>query len=220
MYGTPYAQRQLEGEGEYVTALVKGQVATLWVSVFLAWMCAAISVGIAVVALVAANNNRTPLDGLQGDRGAPGTDGVNGRNGTDGLDGDAGLRGLDGVNGSQVAVELQLDGFRGIKASDVLTMSIYDDTPVFTTSIVVGPINGSSLVVAASGISIGTRTRTANVALEIDSRLGAVRLPSFTSAQRNALSVPVGSVIFDTNLQAVCVFAGTQWYSLTMTAAP
>lgn len=220
MFNTPYAQRQLEGEAEYVGALVKGQVATLWVALFLAWLTSAVAVGVGVLAMTTANNTHVGVDGLQGEKGDPGRDGLNGRNGTNGLDGADGLRGLDGVNGSQVAVELQLDAFRGVKASDVVTMSIYDDTPVFTTSIVVGPINGSSLVVAADGVSIGTRTRTTNIALDVDSRLGAVRLPRFTSAQRNALSVPVGSVIFDTNLQAVCVFAGTQWYSLTMTAAP
>lgn len=218
------ASRQLEGEAEYVGALVKSQSLNLWVAVMIASMLSAIAIPISVLALVTARNNHVAVDGTPGAIGPRGPAGLDGRNGTNGLDGDRGLDGRDGLNGSTQATEVQFDDLRGLKAFDALTVRLYDNTPGFASRIILGPSATNTLTVATgtgAGVGIGTATLSENVALEIHQSLGALLLPRLSSAARNVLEVPLGSLVFDTNLQAVCVYAGTgQWYSLTMSVAP
>lgn len=215
-------ERTREGEASYVQALVKSSSVNLWVALIFVMMLAGASVPISIIALLAANRNHVAVDGAPGPTGTQGAAGRDGFNGTDGLNGAPGLNGANGVNGSTLATELALDAFRGVKASDVLTMRMYDDTPGFPSVILIGPSSSTStLAVRASGVGIGVSTLTTNVALEVNQNLGALLLPRFTTAQRHALAVPAGSLVYDTNLQAVCVYASTaQWYTLTMTSAP
>jgi hypothetical protein len=231
MYGQQHyvperVRRQLENEGEFVGALVKSQSVSLWAVVILFGMLASVALACAIIAMTVSRQNRVCVDGepgAVGPQGASGRDGVNGTSGVDGVDG---LRGNDGLNGSTISTEVQIDSLRGLKAEDARVLRLYDDTPNFAPATVLGPYNGSVLAVQPTGVGVGvgaTAALNANLALEIHQSLGALLLPRFSSVQRNALTgvVPLGTVLFDTNLQAVCVYAGSgQWYSFTMTAAP
>ena len=45
-----------------------------------------------------------------------------------------------------------------------------------------------------------------------------VRLPTFTTTEKNAISSPpAGSIIFDTTLGKVCVYTGSAWQTVTST---
>lgn len=217
-------RRQLENEGEFVGALVKSQSISLWIAVVIFGMVATASLVGSIVALTVSRQNRVCVDGAPGTVGPQGAAGRDGINGTNGVDGVAGLRGRDGINGSTLATEVQLDSLRGLKAVDARVVRLYDDTPNFAPATVLGPSNSSVLSVQPTGVGIGvgaSAALNANVALEIHQSLGALLLPRVSSSQRNALSVPLGSVVFDTNLQALCVYAGSgHWYSLSMTLAP
>ena len=39
--------------------------------------------------------------------------------------------------------------------------------------------------------------------------------PNYTTAQKNALSVGTGAIVFDTNLQKLCVYTGSGWQTIT-----
>jgi hypothetical protein len=43
-----------------------------------------------------------------------------------------------------------------------------------------------------------------------------VRLPTFTTTEKNAISSPTaGSIIFDTTLGKMCVYTGSAWQTVT-----
>jgi hypothetical protein len=45
-----------------------------------------------------------------------------------------------------------------------------------------------------------------------------VRLPTFTTTEKNAISSPpAGSIIFDTTLGKVCIYTGSAWQTVTST---
>lgn len=39
--------------------------------------------------------------------------------------------------------------------------------------------------------------------------------PNYTTAQKNALSVLTGAIVFDTTLQKLCVYTATGWQTIT-----
>ena len=217
-------RRQLENEGEFVGALVKSQSVSLWAAVIVFGMIASASLACSIVAMTVSRQYRVCVDGAPGATGPQGAAGRNGINGTNGINGVNGVNGLPGADGSTIATEVQLDSLRGFKAADARIMRLYDNTPAFAPATVLGPYNASVLAVQPTGVGVGIgadAALNAHVALEIHQSLGALLLPRFSSAQRNALTgaVPVGTMLFDTNLQALCVYAGSgQWYSLDMTS--
>ena len=45
--------------------------------------------------------------------------------------------------------------------------------------------------------------------------------PTMTSAQRNAIASPqAGQIVFDTTIQNMCFYNGSQWRQITTSAAP
>lgn len=71
-------------------------------------------------------------------------------------------------------------------------------------------LNGQELVeVVQSGVSKRTTTR------EIANLSQLANSPSYSTAQKNALIVQPGAVVFDTTLQKLCVYTSGGWQTLT-----
>jgi hypothetical protein len=71
-------------------------------------------------------------------------------------------------------------------------------------------LNGTEQVeIVQAGVSSRTTTQAiANLAQ-------VVLAPSYTTVQKNALSVNAGAVVFDTTLQKLCVYTTTGWQTIT-----
>lgn len=55
------------------------------------------------------------------------------------------------------------------------------------------------------------RTTTQDIA-----NLAAItKAPNYTTAQKNALTVTTGALVFDTTLQKLCVYTATGWQTIT-----
>jgi len=62
-------------------------------------------------------------------------------------------------------------------------------------------------------VQAGTSSRTTTQAV---ANLAQVALaPNYTTAQKNALSVNTGALVFDTTLQKLCVYTATGWQTVT-----
>lgn len=68
----------------------------------------------------------------------------------------------------------------------------------------------------AFGIGIGTNMPSTSAALDVQSSSQGVRFPNMTSGQRTSILVPeAGLVVFDTDLQKLCVYSGTGWEAIS-----
>lgn len=64
----------------------------------------------------------------------------------------------------------------------------------------------------AQNVGVGTNTPHASAVLDVVSNNTGLAIPSLTTAQRNAIVTPkAGLFVFDTNMQTLCMFNGTNW---------
>lgn len=68
---------------------------------------------------------------------------------------------------------------------------------------------------SADNIGIGTNTPNANSMLDVVSTTKGVKFPSMTTAQKNAIANTAGLVVFDTDLDKLCVNSGAGWETIT-----
>jgi hypothetical protein len=62
-------------------------------------------------------------------------------------------------------------------------------------------------------VQAGTTRRTTTQAVANLAQVAIV--PNYTTAQKNALSVNTGALVFDTTLQKLCVYTATGWQTVT-----
>lgn len=62
-------------------------------------------------------------------------------------------------------------------------------------------------------VQAGTSARTTTQ--DIANLAQFSQAPNYTTAQKNALSVTTGAVVFDTTLQKLCVYTATGWQTIT-----
>jgi hypothetical protein len=75
-------------------------------------------------------------------------------------------------------------------------------------------INGMS-------VGVGTNAPSESAALDVQSTTQGVRFPNMTSNQRTAISgLDAGLIVFDTDLQKLCVYTGSGWEAITSTPLP
>lgn len=71
----------------------------------------------------------------------------------------------------------------------------------------------------SDSVSIGAASPNANAILQVDSTTKAFIPPRMTTAQKNAIGSPIeGMVVYDSDLNAVFVYNGTDWTETTPTA--
>jgi hypothetical protein len=62
-------------------------------------------------------------------------------------------------------------------------------------------------------VQSGTSARTTTQAIANLAQITTA--PNYTTAQKNALTVTTGAVVFDTTLQKLCVYTATGWQTIT-----
>lgn len=67
------------------------------------------------------------------------------------------------------------------------------------------------------GVLIEQQSSSNKAALEIKSTKGALLLPRMTSVQRAASAATAGSMVFDTDLQQICIYVTGKWQKVTQT---
>jgi hypothetical protein len=69
-----------------------------------------------------------------------------------------------------------------------------------------------SQVVFSQSVGVGTNTPHTSAALDVVSANKGLGFPSMTIVQRNAIANPkAGLFVFDTNMQTLCMFNGSNW---------
>ena len=84
-----------------------------------------------------------------------------------------------------------------------------------TGETMLGPVNlGNYNIVNLSGLAIGVSSLTANVALQVDSVVGAILLPRMTTTQRNGITAINAMLIYNTTTNKFQGYANGSWDDL------
>jgi hypothetical protein len=76
-------------------------------------------------------------------------------------------------------------------------------------------LGGVIIITPSSNVGIGTSSPAATAILDVQSTTKGVRFPNMTTAQKTAITPSVGTVVFDTTLAKLCVYAAGAWQTIT-----
>jgi hypothetical protein len=76
-------------------------------------------------------------------------------------------------------------------------------------------LGGVIIITPANNVGIGTSSPAATAILDVQSTTKGVRFPNMTTAQKAAITPSVGTVVFDTTLAKLCVYAAGAWQTIT-----
>jgi hypothetical protein len=76
-------------------------------------------------------------------------------------------------------------------------------------------LGGVIIITPSNNVGIGTSSPAATAILDVQSTTKGVRFPNMTTAQKTAITPSVGTVVFDTTLAKLCVYAAGAWQTIT-----
>lgn len=76
-------------------------------------------------------------------------------------------------------------------------------------------LGGVIIITPTSNVGIGTSSPAATAILDVQSTTKGVRFPNMTTAQKALITPSVGTVVFDTTLAKLCVYAAGAWQTIT-----